>query len=104
MLTAITAFQLPHALSPEDARALFLSTAPRYRGVAGLFRKCYYLSEDGLTAGGIYLWRSRADADAVYTGAWRAQVQRAYGTPPSIRWFDSPVLVDNVVGEIVSDA
>ena len=61
-----------------------------------MFKKHYLLSEDGGTAGGVYLWNSRAEAEALYTDAWRAFVREKYGTDPVVTYFDSPVLVDNV--------
>lgn len=67
MITTITTFQLPQPISREQARIIFLSTAPKYLGLPGLLRKCYVLSEDGRTAGGVYLWESRAEAEALYT-------------------------------------
>ena len=103
MITTITTFRLPKALTREEARAIFLATAPKYRQVAGLVRKCYMLSEDGRTAGGIYFWKTRADADALYTDSWRAFVREKYGTDPSVTYFESPVVVDNVAQEILSD-
>jgi hypothetical protein len=103
MITTITTFRLPKPITRDEAREIFLSTAPKYRDVAGLVRKVYVLSEDGSTAGGIYLWNSRADADAMYTESWRAFVRGKYGTDPSVTYFDSPVVVDNVTNEILSD-
>jgi Putative mono-oxygenase ydhR len=103
MITVITTFQLPKPITREEARRIFLSTAAKYQGVAGLFRKCYVLSQDGNTAGGIYLWNSRTEADAMYTEGWRAFVREKYGTDPSLTYFESPVVVDNVTHEILSD-
>jgi hypothetical protein len=103
MITVITTFRLPKPVTREEARGIFLSTAPKYRDVAGLFRKCYVLSEDGSTAGGVYLWNSRAEADAMYTDSWRAFVRDKYGVDPSLTYFESPVVVDNVTNEILSD-
>jgi hypothetical protein len=71
MITAITTYQLPEPATPEEARRNFLSTAPRYQGVTGLFRKYYYLSQDRKTIGGVYLWNSRAEAEAMFTESWR---------------------------------
>ena len=65
MITVITTYRLPKPMTLEEARSAFLSTAPRYQAVAGLFRKYYYLSEDGNTLGGVYLWNSRAEAEAM---------------------------------------
>jgi hypothetical protein len=102
MIIALTTFLLPEPITPAQARKIFLSTAPKYQGVAGLQRKHYVLSEDGATAGGIYLWNSRAEAEAMYTPAWRAFVREKYGTEPSVTYFDSPVLVDNLARQIVA--
>jgi Putative mono-oxygenase ydhR len=103
MITVITTFQLPKPITPEEAQTAFLSTAPNYRGVAGLFRKYYYLSEDRKTLGGIYLWNSRAEAEAMFTENWRTLVRNRYDTDPSLTYFDSPVVVDNLSNEILSD-
>ena len=102
MITVITAFQLATPITRDEARKIFLSTAPTYQGVAGLVRKTYLLSEDGKTAGGVYLWKSRAEADAMYTDAWKTFVREKYATEPSLTYFDSPVLVDNETNEILS--
>lgn len=103
MIIAITAFRLPKPITRSEARDIFLSTASTYQGVAGLVSKHYVLSEDGSTAGGIYLWDSRAEADATYTDSWKAFVREKYGTEPSVTYFDSPVVVDNITQEIRSD-
>ena len=103
MITTITTFRLPKPITRDEARRIFLGTAPTYKGLPGLVRKVYYLSQDGTTAGGIYLWNSRAEADAAYTEKWKAFAREKYGTDPSVTYFDSPVVVDNLTHEILSD-
>lgn len=103
MITTITTFKLPLRITREEARRIFLSTAPKYRGVPGLVRKVYVISEDGTSVGGVYLWRSRADAEAMYTDAWRAFVRDKYRTEPTVTYLESPVVVDNVTERIDSD-
>jgi len=103
MITVITTFRLPKPITRGEARRIFLSTAPNYQGVPGLVRKVYVLSQEGDTAGGIYLWNSRAEADAMYTEAWKAFVREKYGTDPSVTYLDSPVVVDNLTHEILAD-
>jgi hypothetical protein len=103
MITAITMFQLPKPITREQARNIFMSTAPKYQGMAGLVSKRYLLSEDGAAVGGVYLWNSKAEAQAVYTEAWRAYVREKYGTEPTVTYFDSPVVVDNVTQQILAD-
>jgi hypothetical protein len=101
MIITITSFKLPKPITREEARSIFQSTAPTYLGVQGLLKKHYLLSEDGTTAGGVYLWKSRADAETMYTDAWRAFVRGKYGTDPNVTYFESPVTVDNVAGQIL---
>jgi hypothetical protein len=94
-ITTVVQFRLPQAISLEEATRRFESSAPKYRNVPGLIRKYYLRAEDGRTAGGVYLWESRAAADAVYSTEWREYVTKAFGSAPEITWFDTPVIVDN---------
>ena len=103
MITVITTFKLPKPITRDKAQRIFLSTAPKYQDIPGLIRKYYILSEDGKTAGGIYLWNSRAEAEAIYTESWKEFVREKYGSYPSQTYFDTPVVVDNVTHEILSD-
>ncbi|MBP7537239.1 MAG: YdhR family protein [Ottowia sp.] len=104
MITALVQFKLPERMTVEQARAVFASTAPRYLAMQGLVRKHYILSEDGLTAGGVYLWQTRADAERVYDAAWREFIRGKYHTDPVVTYFDTPVMVDNVAGQVVESA
>jgi Putative mono-oxygenase ydhR len=103
MITALVQFRLPQPISREKAKDVFLGSAPKYREVPGLVRKYYVLSQDGATAGGVYLWRSREDAERLYTEQWKGVVRERYGADPAITYFESPVVVDNVAHEIISD-
>lgn len=102
MIIAFTSFTLPKPITREEARSIFLSTAPKYQGVPGLFRKQYLLSEDGITVGGVYLWNSKAEAEAMYTESWRTFVREKYGTEVIVTYFENPVLVDNVAQQIIT--
>jgi hypothetical protein len=103
MITALVQFKLPQTLSREKAGEVFSGTAPRYGKVHGLVRKYYILSEDGGTAGGVYLWKTREDAERLYTDEWKQFILDKYGASPSVTYFESPVIVDNVTGEIIRD-
>jgi hypothetical protein len=102
MITAIVQFKLPQPISREMAWGVFSGTAPKYREIRGLVRKYYLLSEDGGTAGGVYLWESRADAERLYTAEWKDFIREKYGAEPTVACFDSPVVVDNAAGSIIS--
>jgi hypothetical protein len=53
------------------------------------------------SVGGIYLWNSRAEAEAMYTENWRASVPEKYVAAPIITYLD-PAVVDNVTQESLS--
>ena len=103
MITVIVEFKLPQPISNHQAREIFLSTAPRYQGMPGLIRKYYFLAPDGIKAGGIYLWRSREDADNLYTDEWKGFVRGKYGSDPTLSYLETPVVVDNVLNKIISN-
>lgn len=103
MIITVVQFRLPEAITREEAKGIFLNTAPKYREVDGLIRKNYILSEDGKIAGGVYLWKSVEQARQLYNDQWRSFVAEKYGSEPKVQYFDSPVLVDNVAGEIITE-
>ncbi len=98
MITAIVRFPLPAEVDLGEAESRFKETAPRYAGVGGLVRK-YYLFGNGV-GGGVYLWKTRAEAEAMYTPEWTARIAGIYGAEPVVEYFETPVIVDNVSGEI----
>ncbi|OEU47357.1 MAG: monooxygenase [Desulfobulbaceae bacterium S5133MH15] len=102
MITVIAEFKLPQPISNHQAQNIFLSTAPKYQGMPGLIRKYYFLASDGIKAGGIYLWQSREYADNLYTDEWKAFVRSKYGSDPTLTYLETPVVVDNVLDEIIS--
>ena len=103
MITAFVHYVLPQPITRDKAQEIFSSTAPRYRDIDGLVRKYYLLSQDGKTAGGVYLWNSREKAEQLYTEEWKKFIWEKYGAEPSVTYFETPVVVDNVIGEILKD-
>jgi len=96
MIVSIVTFKLPKRWTVEEAAAVFKSTAPKYLRKPGLVRKHYYVTEAGDRAGGIYLWKTKADAEACYTPEWKAMVTAKYGAAPEILYAHVPVSVDNL--------
>jgi hypothetical protein len=94
VIVAIVRFPLSPSMSADDVRASFESSAPTYQKLPGLLRKHYLRAEDGSTGGGVYLWESRAAAEAVYDDAWRQRLTERFGAAPIVEYFESPVTVD----------
>jgi hypothetical protein len=97
-VATLVAIPIPAGLPKAELVKLFEASQPQYRAVPGLVRKYYTVGDDG-KAGGIYLWKDRASAQAWYSDAWRAGVQKRWGAPAEISWFEVPVTVDNSGGK-----
>ncbi len=97
MIAALVLFNTNDELSLDGTTERFNSTAPNYRGLAGLHSKAYIYEQDGSHVGGFYLWESREAAEAMYSDAWKAKATAIYGVAPVIRYFEVPVHVENVV-------
>ena len=98
MITTLVQFPIGGSVQVEDIKKVFADSVPRYQQVPGLLRKYYLISEDSTKAGGVYLWKSREDADALYTDEWKQMIRDKYGSDPIISYFESPVIVDNQYG------
>ena len=103
MVVAVVTYNLPRPATLGDVRRAASRGAPRYLNLPGLLRKNYWLSEDGKRAGGIYVWESKARAEAFHTPEWKQVVTGQYGVAPEIVYLYSPVMVDNTAGRIVTD-
>lgn len=97
MIAALVLFKTDGALTLDEAAARFNTTAPNYRGRDGLRSKAYMYAEDGSKLGGFYIFDSRADAEALYTDAWRTRATELYGVEPTVQYFEIPVLIENAV-------
>src|SRR5256714_12814151 len=94
MITAIVQYRLPPSIDLEDCAEHFRKIAPGFRAVPGLIRKQFIYAEDGW-AGGVYLWLSRADAEAFYTGPWLGGIRARYGMDPPTKLFHTACTTDN---------
>ena len=94
----VVQFDLPKR-TEEQAITGGTSSAPVYRGLAakGLIRKDYLNGETG--TGGVYLWESRAAAEAWFTEERVAELTKRFGVRPGLTWYDTYVTVDNLKSE-----
>ncbi len=103
MITSITRFQLPPGTPNEAIKNGFREVAPHFKHPAGLLRKYFIISQDGKTGGGVYLWKSMDEARTYSEGVLRPMIRTNFQVEPSIEYYDSPVIVDNVTSEIIAD-
>lgn len=102
MITEIVTFKLPTGMTRDDVVANFEKTAPNWRANPDLIRKNYLVDADQGVAGGVYLWKERAHAEKWHGEAFRAKVKEVYGSEPEFRYFETPIVVDNVASAIVT--
>ena len=102
MTTAIIQFPLPPRASIDAVKSGFLEVAPFFQGPHGLLRKYFLLSDDGATGGGVYLWTSPQTARDFSEGTIRPMIKEKFHVEPSITYFETPVIVDNVSSQILS--
>ena len=101
MYVAIVHLETPVA-DHESAKEIGLKSAPNYLAAKdkGLLMK-YYLSGE-TSSGGIYLWKSREDAEAWYTPEWYKFMKETY-SEPTVTFYDSVVQVDNINDRVLVD-
>ena len=100
MLTAIVQYKLPSHIDHAACAAHFRTIAPDFRTVPGLIRKQFIYAEDGW-AGGVYLWETRAAAEAFYTGPWLDGIRQRYGMDPDIKFYETACITDNATGAVL---
>jgi putative monooxygenase ydhR len=100
MITAIVQYKLPPSIDQKACAEHFRKIASGFRTVPGLIRKQFIHAEDGC-AGGVYLWESRADAEAFYTGPWLDGIRERYGMDPQIKFFETACITDNSVEAVL---
>lgn len=101
MITEYVLFNLPVGISREDVIAGMHEVAPRWRKETELIRKTFVHDPVANQAGAFYLWRNRAAAERAHDQAWRQRIRDSYGCDPVIRYFDTPLVVDNALGQII---
>src|SRR6185369_10317416 len=78
-------------------------TVGEYERLPGLLFKAYSLERSSGDFGGLYHWRSGADAAAWFNAGWFDRIRRDRGVEPSVRFFDAPLSVDNSPGGTKAD-
>lgn len=101
MITEYVLFDLPEGMSRREVVDGMHEVAPRWQKEPSLIRKTFVLDEKAGQAGAFYLWKDRASAEAAHDEAWRQRIRSAYGSEPQIRYFDTPLVVDNALGKLI---
>ena len=101
MITEYVLFKLPAGISRQEVVQGMQEVAPRWRAEPELIRKTFIYDPAAGQAGAFYLWQSRAAAERAHDAAWRQRIRDSYGSEPEIRYFDTPLVVDNALGQTI---
>lgn len=101
MITEFVLFDLPAGIGRDEVVADMREVAPRWRREADLIRKTFLYDPEAGISGAFYLWRNREAALRAHDAAWRERLRRRYGSEPVIRFFDTPLVVDNALGQTI---
>jgi predicted RNase H-like nuclease len=99
VITAITRFKLRPGMSRAELIEDIRHSIPAYQGRPGLVRKYICVNQEEGWGCGVYLWETREQAEAFFTVA-REMIRQQTGSEPEITLLDTPVIVDNVTGEV----
>jgi hypothetical protein len=100
MILELVLFKNPPGLERAQELEGARSVVAKWRANADLIRKHFMRSEDGAQGGAVYLWKSRAAAEAAHGPEWRASVKARTGSEPTCQYFDLLILLDNEAGEV----
>ena len=103
MISAVVRYPLPESIDRAACRDHYEKIAPGFREVPGLISKHFICGDEGTAgriAGGVYQWETREDAEAFYSGPWRAGIVERYGVEPEIEYFTVFCITDNAAGEV----
>ena len=103
MHCVLWSYPAPANLTTDKADKLFADVAQMYIGVTGLVRKYFGYSEDGRTVVGVYLWETKADADAFYSPEWVAGVVSRWGVMPTRSEWHVPQVVESADGRVITE-
>jgi hypothetical protein len=100
MTTVLVQYKLREGTTREQALKDQEAAAPRFQGLDGLQTKHFLYHEKNGTGGGFYHWESREKAEAFHNQDFFDRIEKMVGSPPTVTYFETAVLVDNTKGDI----
>ena len=98
MILEMVEFERPEGFSDTDLLEDARSTIPWWKGYEGLIRKQFVT--DGPMVMGVYMWESRAQAEAAHDADWVAGFRSRTGVEPRFRYFDMFMQIDNAADAV----
>jgi hypothetical protein len=103
MITEFVLFDVPATMTREQVVAGMRAVAPKWRANPDLIRKTFVYDPDEKQTGAFYLWKNKAAALKAHEDDWRRGVLDAFDSVPVIRFFQTPLVVDNASQETIEE-
>ena len=103
MVTVIVYFNLPDGMMHEEIISEFEHTAQKWLDNQDLIRKNYLIDLNMGIAGGVFLWKEKIHAKIWLGAEFRKFVKDNYGEEPTFQFFETPIVVDNLTGDITKE-
>lgn len=103
MISEYVLFNLPEGISREQAVKDMEEIAPLWRKNPDLIRKTFLYDPDTNQGGALYTWHNREAAEKAHGEEWRKRLLETYGATPTVRYFETPLIADNALGETVQE-
>ena len=104
MITEYVLFDVPRSMSREQVVAAMRAVAPKWRATPDLIRKTFLYDPENSQTGAFYLWSNQAAALQAHGEEWRRGVMETFGSVPVIRYFQTPLVIDNALQETIEEA
>ena len=103
MITVIVYFKLPDGMTREEIISKFEQTTQKWRDNRDLISKNYLIDLDSGIAGGVFLWNQKMHAEIWLGAEFKKMIKENYGGEPTIQFFETPIVVDNIAGNITKE-
>ena len=104
MITEYILFTLPAGITREAVIQGMHDVVPRWLGRPALIRKTFVYDAAANQAGAFYLWQNIEAAKLAHDEAWRQGIRDKYGSEPVVRYFETPLVIDNALGETITSS
>ncbi len=104
MITEYVLFDVPANMTRAQIVESMRAVAPKWRAAPDLIRKTFVYDAEAGQTGAFYLWKNKAAAQAAHDEEWRRGVMQTFGSVPVIRYFDTPLVVDNALQETIEES
>lgn len=103
MITEYVLFDFPESMTREQIVAGMRAVAPKWRANTDLICKTFVYDPDAKQTGAFYLWKNQAAALEAHGDEWRRGVLATFGSVPVIRYFQTPLVVDNALRDTIEE-